>query len=379
MPSRDRRTSSRPAARLPIGPALTPLAVLIAALLALWPAIPAAALTFQTESQAPARPEVIAHRGASGYLPEHTLAAYAMAHAMGADWIEPDVVMTRDGALICSHEITLEATTDVATKFPDRYRRNGSYYAIDFTLDEIAQLNRVGRVNTGGPRLPGHRVPTLKDVLEMLKALNERTGRNVGIIPEPKDADFHRKHGTPIEPALLRRLRNYGYVSREDRAIIQSFDPWSLRAMREVVGTDLRLVYLSEKPIPDIVLEQVAGYCDGIGPNHTLLAEPRGDTWAPTDLARRARTRGLSIWPYTLPKDPLTVGRFLAAVPVDGFFTNHPDTGVLAANLIAAENEPAAAAEAREDALKRFRQAAHWIRQWTGGDAPRPSLDPTDR
>jgi len=345
---------------------------LIAVVAVLVAACAPAAASFTEPSVAPVRPEVIAHRGASGVLPEHTLAAYAAAHAMGADWIEPDIVMTKDGVLICAHEITLEQTTDVVTKFPARNRRNGSYYTIDFTYDEIAQLDRIGRVNGVGPRIRGHRIPTLKNVLEMLKTLNERTGRDVGIIPEIKDPDFHRKHGTPIEPVLLRMLRNYGYNSPQDRAVIQSFDPWSLRAMRETLGTEIRLVYLSSKPIPDIVLDQVAGYCDGIGPNYKLLAERTGDAWAPTDLADRIRARGLTIWPWTFGDDELILGRFLAAVPVDGFFTDYPDKGVIAANLIEAEKQPAVAAEANEDDMRRLRQAAEWIRKWTQRDTPRP-------
>ncbi|MEM7755534.1 MAG: glycerophosphodiester phosphodiesterase family protein [Planctomycetota bacterium] len=355
---------------------------LAAALLAVSIAVPASlppvakAESTTTESVAPVRPEVIAHRGASAYIPEHTLAAYAMAYAMGADWIEPDVVMTRDGALICGHEITLEQTTNVVEVFPARSRRNGSYYVIDFTLEEITELERIGRADGVGPRIPGHGVPSLKELLELIKALNERTGRNVGVIPEIKDPDFHRKHGTPLEPALVRLLGNYGYSTAEDRAVIQSFDPWSLRALRETVKTDLRLVYLSSQPIPDIVLDQVAGYCDGIGPKHTLLAERDGNAWRPTGLADRIRARGMTIWPWTFDGDTLAVGRFLAAVPVDGFFTDFPDKGVAAADLIGFENDPAAAADDADEQRRLNREAADYIRRWSDANEE-PPTDPT--
>jgi len=333
---------------------------------------PVGALQPDRASEPPVRPEVIAHRGASAYLPEHTLAGYAAAHAMGADWIEPDLVMTRDGFLICSHEITLEDTTNVANVFPDRARRNGSFYAIDFRLDEIQELSRIGRPGGPGPMMPGHRVPAFTDLLDLLQELNTRTGRDVGIIPEIKDSEFHRKNGSPVEPVLLRTLRNYGYTNRDHRAVIQSFDPWSLRSMRNDLGTDLRLVYLSGKPMPNIVLDQVSGYCDGIGPNLRLLAERDGDTWKPTDLARRARERGLSLWPYTFGGDTLLNARFLMAVPVDGFFIDFPDRGVRAADLISAERNPAQAADERDAAREHDAATLAWIRQWNRGDLPRP-------
>ncbi len=318
-------------------------------------------------SVAPDRPLVLAHRGASAYLPEHTLAAYAAAHAMGADYIEPDVVMAKDGVLICSHDLALEDTTDIASKFPGRARQNGSFYAIDFTLAEIRTLSRTGREGPPGPRLPGHPVPTLEDLLEMLSVMNRRTGRDVGIIPEPKDPDFHRKHGRSIEPALLDLLRRYGYAARTDRAIIQCFDPWSLRAMRDALKTDLRLVYLSGQPIPDVVLNEIAGYCDGIGPKHTLLARKEGDTWTATDLATRARARGLTIWPWTLDPDPIDTARFLKTVPVDGFFTDFPDRGLIAVDLATAG---AATTDAqREEILRRFRAAAEIVERAISRDS----------
>ncbi len=340
------------------------LAVALSAIVTAFVPVPALAATAQrsqTPSVAPERPLVIAHRGASAYLPEHTLAAYAAAHAMGADYIEPDVVMTKDGVLICSHDLTLEQTTDVATKFPGRARQNGSYYAIDFTLAEIRTLSRLGRQGPPGPRLPGHPIPTLEELLEMLSAMNRRTGREAGIIPEPKDPDFHRKHGRPIEPPLLDMLRRYGYSSREDRAVIQCFDPWSLRGMREALKTDLRLVYLSGQPIPDVVLDEIANYCDGIGPKHTLLAEPDGDTLRATDLAERARARGLTIWPYTLDGDPIEIATFLKTVPIDGFFTDFPDRGLVAVDLATAD-KPTTEAQ-REETLRRFREAAEVVKK----------------
>ena len=328
--------------------------------------------TEQIASVPPPRPDVIAHRGASGYLPEHTLAAYAMAHAMGADWIEPDLVMSSDGVLICGHEVTLEDTTDVTDVFPDRARTDGSFYAIDFTADELAQLQRLGRVGSDRPRQPGHRVPTFEEALTMIRDLDERTGRTTGIIPEIKDPEFHRKNGRPIEPALLRVLRSHGYTTREDPAVIQSFDPWSLEAMREVMGTDLRLVYLTSKDMQDVVLDEVARYCDGIGPNKNLLAQQDGDVFVPTGLAERIRARGLTIWPWTFRGDALITARFLAAVPVDGFFTDFTDRGVAAADLLAEQNLPDDAEATRKRDHDRFGEALEWIKGWGSPGEPRP-------
>lgn len=353
------RTSTALPARL--------LAVALGAIVTAFVPVPAqgqAPPPAKTPSVAPERPLILAHRGASAYLPEHTLAAYAAAHAMGADYIEPDVVMTKDGVLICSHDLTLEGTTDVAAKFPGRARQNGSFYAIDFTLAEIRTLSRLGREGPPGPRLPGHPVPTLEEFLEMLSVMNRRTGREVGVIPEPKEPDFHRKHGRSIEPVLLELLRRYGYASRDDRAIIQCFDPWSLRAMREALQTDLRLVYLSGQPIPDVVLNEIANYCDGIGPKHTLLAQKEDGAWKPTDLAGRARARGLTLWPYTLAPDPVDTARFLKTVPVDGFFTDFPDRGLIAVDLATAGT--AATDEQREELLRRFRDAVEIVERGAG-------------
>ena len=147
---------------------------------------------------------VIAHRGARGYLPEHTLEAKAMAYAQGAHYIEQDLVMTRDDNLIVLHDITLDRTTDVDEKFPDRARSDGRYYAIDFTLEEIRTLNATEgfrtengeKVQARSQRFPlgkgSFRVPTFQEEIEMIQGLNISTGRDVGIYPEIKQPAFHR-------------------------------------------------------------------------------------------------------------------------------------------------------------------------------------------
>ena len=150
---------------------------------------------------------VIAHRGASGYLPEHSLPAKAMAHAMGADFIEQDLVLTRDNRLVVLHDLYLDAVTDVARVFPDRGRPDGHFYAIDFTLAELRRLALTERLviedGRSQPRFPGRfppgqssfRISTFEEEIELIQGLNRSTGRNVGLYPEIKSPAFHRHEG----------------------------------------------------------------------------------------------------------------------------------------------------------------------------------------
>ncbi len=164
------------------------------------------------EQQAAARFTVIAHRGAPGYLPEHTLAGVAMAHAMGADYIEQDVVLSRDGELLVLHDLTLDAVTDVAERFPGRERQDGRFYALDFDLAEIRTLRVHERRRADGePAFPGRfarsdvtfRVPTLREEIALIQGLNRSTGRDVGVYVEPKSPAWHRAEGRDLLAACL--------------------------------------------------------------------------------------------------------------------------------------------------------------------------------
>src|SRR5690606_21781422 len=169
---------------------------------------------------------VVAHRGASGYLPEHPLPAKAMAYAMGADYIEQDVVMTRDDQLIVIHDITLDRTTNVAERFPGRAREDGHYYAVDFTLEEIRSLQlSEGFVVEDGQkwqiypqRFPmgtsDFRVHTLVQEIELVQGLNRSTGRTVGIYPEIKSPAFHLAEGKDLGRAVIAVLKQYGYTRK---------------------------------------------------------------------------------------------------------------------------------------------------------------------
>lgn len=298
--------------------------------------LPAAALCFLLawSLQAVASPVVIAHRGASGYVPEHTSAAYAMAHAMGADFLEPDLVMSKDGVLLCLHDRELDDVTNVAEVFPGRERVDGKFYAADFTVDEIKSLRVHERMDGRFPRGGGHFVVlTFAESLELLQGLNEVTGRDVGIYPEIKGVAWHAEQGLDMETELLRVLAAYGYEGPEANCFVQCFEHEPLRRMREELGSTLPQVQLIadrrdfRSMTEDDGLDAIAEYADGIGPSKNLiLRDP--------SLVERAHARGLVVHPYTLRADDVPgafanhadeVRAFFVNHGVDGFFTDHPD------------------------------------------------------
>ena len=306
---------------------------------------------------------VIAHRGASGYLPEHTLAAKAMAHAMGAHYIEQDVVMTKDDALIVLHDITLDRTTDVAEKFPDRVREDGRYYAIDFTLEEVRSLAATEAfVMEEGKKVQGYKnrfpinlssfsVPTLEEEIQLIQGLNKSTGKDVGIYPEIKQPKFHRDEGKDISTAVVKLLKEYGYFSRSEKVFLQTFSFKELKEIRTnifpEVGVEIDLILLvgNKNTYPWIFeeggMEKIAKFADGIGPDKSLVIsrESTASNAQITPLVSRAHAVGLKVHPYTYRLDPgqipnyaddfdeLLRKHFLDA-DVDGIFTDFPDKAV---------------------------------------------------
>lgn len=326
------------------------------------------------------RPIVIAHRGASGYLPEHTLAAYALAVFQGADFIEPDLVMTRDGHLIARHDNALDRTTNVAslpefarrrtTKTVDGARLEG-WFSEDFTLEEIKRLRAVERIPDVRPanaRFDGQfEVPTLSQILDLARGLEAVVGRRIGLYPETKHPSHFARLGLAMEEPLLRLLGEWGYATRDDPVYIQSFEPGNLKRLRGM--TTLRLVQLiaaGGKP-QDVLLEggatdyasmatptglaEIARYADAVGPDKRLLLDDGAPPRA-SHFVRNAHAAGLLVHPYTfraenrfLPawaregSDPNAPGnaideiRAFLALGIDGFFVDHPDIGVRARNL----------------------------------------------
>ena len=303
---------------------------------------------------------VVAHRGASGYLPEHTLAAKAMAHAMGADYIEQDVVMTKDDYLIVLHDITLDRTTDVAEKFPDRIRDDGRFYAIDFTLEEIRLLNASEGFNMQGGlkrqsysnRFPmatsTFRIPTFAEEIELIQGMNRSTGKDVGIYPEVKSPEFHREAGKDISTAVVQMLKDYGYTSKQDKVFLQTFSFDELQIIHDEIlpaaGIELKLVQLigSENAYPWMFeadgMQQLANFADGVGPEKSLvIARSSSKTQLViSDLVERAHAAGMQVHPYTFRLDPGQVPQYADdfeellelyyfSANIDGVFTDFPD------------------------------------------------------
>lgn len=199
-----------------------------------------------------AKPLVIGHRGASGYLPEHTLEAYRLAIAQGADFIEPDVVVTKDGQLVARHEPNITATTDVAdrpefakrktTRMVDGVKETG-WFVTDFTLAELRTL-RAKQANAARSKANDGKflVPTLREILDLAKEESAKRGRTIGVYPETKHPSYHVTEGLLIEPRLLKVLAEYGYTQKDSPVIIQSFEVSNLKELRG--QTQVRLVQL---------------------------------------------------------------------------------------------------------------------------------------
>lgn len=308
------------------------------------------------------KPLIIAHRGAAGYLPEHTLAGAAMAYGMGADFIEPDVVLTKDRIPIVRHDIHLDETTNVATVFPDRRRTDGRWYAIDFTLQEIKQLKAHERIDikTGkaafATRFPEKlnllEVPTLDELIHLIKGLNSSKNRRVGLYPEAKAPKFHREAGMDIAAILLETLTKHQIPSADLPVYFQCFDPDTLKYIHEKLSPKLPLVQLigenewKEADVDfdimrsDAGMREVAKYAQGIGPKFDQILRPslskKGELlFVATPLVAWAKKYSLLIHPYTLRQDQLPKGiksvdqilkALLEVAHVDGFFTDFTDT-----------------------------------------------------
>lgn len=362
------------------GLALTPLATVATG----GPALAGTAVRQAVPAARPggrAAPLVIGHRGASGYRPEHTLAAYELAARLGADFIEPDVVITRDGVLVCRHEPEIGGTTDVAahpefagrrtTKQLDGVAVTG-WWAEDFTLAELKTLRAV-------ERLPAIRqentlydgrftVPTLQEVVDLRRDLSRRLGREIGVYPETKHPTYFQESGLALEPRLLRLLRRNGLDRPGSPVIVQSFETTNLRQLRRL-GLRTRVVQLlagsgapydlvaagDPRTYTDLAtpagLRAIARYSDGIGPDkgRVIPRQADGSLGTPTTLVDDAHAAGLIVHPYTFRAEntflPVDLRRgssesdFGAAIEeqvlflrtgIDGLFTDHPDIGVIA-------------------------------------------------
>jgi glycerophosphoryl diester phosphodiesterase len=273
---------------------------------------------------------VIAHRGASGERPEHTLASYRLAIEQGADYIEPDLVLTKDGVLVARHENEISETTDVADKaeFADRKttktidgQKMTGWFTEDFTLAELKTLRakeRLPQLRQANMAYDGQfEIPTFDEILALAKAQSAATGRTIGVYPETKHPSYFTAIGLPHAGPLLAALTKYGHVEKSAPVFIQSFEVDNLKALRP--KTKLRLIQLmDEKGSPpdrsDLTYPQmasaqglkiVATYADGIGPNKALII-PRtllGNLGDPTTLVADAHKVGLAVHPWTFRRE----------------------------------------------------------------------------
>lgn len=359
-------------------------------------------------------PLVIGHRGAPGYLPDHTLEGYAMAIAMGADYIEPDLVATKDGVLIARHEPNLIATTNVASlpQFNARKRTalvdgvpEVGYFASDFTLAEIKTLRAIQPLGDRDPSFNGRfEIPTLEEVIHLVKRKSAEEGRRIGIYPETKHPTYHQQLGLALEDRLLHVLQRAGWNHRNAPVIVQSFETANLKYLRS--KSSVRLVQLVDandvnadgsldfskpydKPYDWVVsgraglfkdlltpagLAEVRSYADGIGPWKVYLlssackavaagggcADSNGDGLVDerdrqllpaSDVVANAHKLGLVVHPYTFRSEQKRlasnhkgspVNEYLAfyELGVDGVFADHADDAVAARTMFLLKNDP---------------------------------------
>jgi len=285
----------------------------------------------------PGEPIVIAHRGASGYRPEHTLAAYRLGIALGADYVEPDLVSTADGVLVARHEAELSRSTDVAehpawserrtTKDLDGVPVTG-WFVEDFTLAELKTLRVVERLRALRPhncRYDGlYEVPTFDEVLGLVAAESERLGRPIGVYPEIKHPAYFAALGLGLEEPLLEALSRHGYGGPDAPVYVQSFEPDSLQRLRSRTGLPLVQLVAATGRV-DLVttagLRRVATWADAVGVDKDLLL---GST-----VVTDAHAAGLLVHAWTL-RGGVDEAVAVLATGVDGVFTDHPDTAVAA-------------------------------------------------
>lgn len=289
-------------------------------------------------------PLVIAHRGACGYLPEHTRPAKLLAYGMGADFLEQDVVASRDGRLIVAHDLWLEETTDVALRFPSRRRGDGRFYVADFTLPELRRLRVLERRDAaGGPLRFGDRfgrddirfgISTLEEEIAVITELNRQTGRAVGIYPEIKSPKWHEASGFDLAGAVLDCLSRTVPADGSVPVYVQCFDPDTVRRLCADAPRQFGVVQLLETVPTDQAHLDPADVRLAVGPSIESLLDGMGKL---TAFGSTLQALGLPIHCYTFRRDQLpawaeSAEQFWDALAneasVDGVFTDFPDLAI---------------------------------------------------
>lgn len=301
-----------------------------------------------------ANPIVIAHRGAPGYLPEHTLESATLAYAQGADFIEQDLVASKDHQLVVLHDIHLETVTNVEQMYPHKVREDGRYYALDFTLAELKTLKVHERQDATGKQVFANRyrgtgtfqIATFEEHIELIQQLNRQFGKDVGLYPEVKSPAWHRQQGVDISQLVLDILRKYDLDAADKAIYVQCFDFAETQRIRNELGAKVKLVQLigendwqeSSTDYDQLKtpagLKRISAVAQGIGPWIPQLIDLK--SLQPSSLTASAKQLGLSIHPYTFRQDalPQSVNKeqlldlLYKQLKVEGVFTDFPDTVV---------------------------------------------------
>ncbi|XP_013193180.2 uncharacterized protein LOC106137001 [Amyelois transitella] len=334
--------------------------------------------TNEIEDEFECKPLVIAHRGASGYVPEHTLGSYSLAIAMGADYIEPDLVITKDSQLIIRHDNELSLTTDVSQRheFANRRRNQtvdgtvlNGWFTEDFTLKEIKTLRVVERlpnIRPGNSRMDGSfSILTFQEILDLAKSFQNSAKRVIGVYPEIKRSTYFRNIGLPMEQLVVDTLHRNGYQGAQAPAYIQSFEVNNLKELKKI--TDIKLLQLFEtnkslQPADQAELgtgltygdmasvdglKQIAKYASAVGPDKAYIIPrtSKNQLGSATRFVEDAHKAGLKVHPYGfraenyfLPdefqskdKRPASLGNFQGELKayletgIDGLFSDQPD------------------------------------------------------
>jgi len=282
-------------------------------------------------------PIIIAHRGASGYLPEHTLASYDLAITLGADYIEPDLVITKDGHLVARHDRYLSTTTDIENhkNFADRFGKKPGHdepdwFVEDFTLAELKTLRarqpRAGRSLHWDGQFT---IPTYEEILQLAVKRSREAGRRIGVYPETKHPALLEAMGLVFDDPLLRLSEHYGYRGKDDLIFIQSFEYQNLQRLRG--RTNIKQIYLIGEETK-FSFYDIAEFADGVGPYKKLLKDENGQF---NNFIKEAHEAKLAVHPWTFRDDDVGEGydnsrdeiADYCAHHVDGFFTDFTDTG----------------------------------------------------
>ena len=316
---------------------------------------PAPATAWAYPSLNQARPLVIAHRGASGDRPEHTIEAYDLALQQGADCIEPDLVMTKDGVLVSRHDIYLSTTTDVADhpEFADRKRAapdadhagQEDWWVIDFTLAELKTLRARQPFEGRSKEFDGQfEVPTFDEVLDFAATRKTRAGAPVCIYPEAKAPAFHAASGHDMAAPILDALRRVGMEGANAPVFIQSFEPDFVQRMNDLTETPVVMLVSNRAALDNALAKLGAPFWDGLGPNIGLLFNADGSS---TGVIEASHAQGIPVHAWTYRDDqpmrnPPFEGKTAAdamrrafEIGLDGAFTDHPATGVSVVDSLA--------------------------------------------